>query len=65
MKTNNYPFHVVYDLKSEISKNYKATGLPTKCIVDKNGNLRYRIVGTELNEAKLIDEINAIIETIK
>lgn len=64
LKTNNYPFHVIYDFKSKVSADYKVTGIPTKCVIDKNGNLRYRIVGAETNEEKLIDEINVMIESI-
>ena len=64
IKTNNYPFHVLYDFKSKISADYKVSGIPTKCIIDRNGNLRYRIVGAETNESKLIDEINVMIESI-
>lgn len=65
IKTNNYPFNVVYDFNSKVSSDYKVTGIPTKCIVDKEGKIRYRIVGAETDEAKLIDEMNAMIETIK
>lgn len=64
MKTNNYPFQVIYDFKNKVSADYKVTGIPTKCIIDKNGNLRYRLVGAELNESKLIDEMNAMLESI-
>jgi thiol-disulfide isomerase/thioredoxin len=61
----NYPFHVLMDNKSKVVSDFKISGIPTKCIIDKNGNLRYKIVGAETNEGKLLDEMNAMIESIK
>ncbi|MFN8135956.1 MAG: TlpA disulfide reductase family protein [Bacteroidales bacterium] len=62
---NNYPFHVLMDSQSKTAAAFKMNSIPTKCIIDKNGNLRYKITGAETNEGKLIDEMNAMIESIK
>lgn len=65
LRQNNYPFHVVLDAKNKVAVSYQVSGIPTKCIIDKNGNLRYKIIGAETNAGKLLDEMNAMIETIK
>jgi len=64
---NNYPFHVLLDnqMDNKVASDYKVSGIPTKVIIDKNGNIRYKIVGAETNEGKLLDEVNAMLETIK
>jgi thiol-disulfide isomerase/thioredoxin len=62
---NNYPFHVLMDSQSKTAAAFKTNSIPTKCIIDKNGNLRYKITGAETNEGKLLDEMNAMIESIK
>lgn len=64
---NDYPFHVLLDNKNnnKVAADYKVSGIPTKVIIDKNGNIRYKIVGAETNEGKLLDEVNAMLESIK
>lgn len=62
---NNYPFHILMDSQSKTTAAFKINSIPTKCIIDKNGNLRYKITGAETNEGKLLDEMNAMIESIK
>ena len=62
---NNYPFQVLMDSQSKTAAAFKMNSIPTKCIIDKNGNLRYKITGAETNEGKLLDEMNAMIESIK
>lgn len=64
MTKNDYPFHVLFDSSSKVSASFKVSSIPTKIVIDKNGNIRYKISGAELQEGKLIDEINAMIETI-
>ena len=67
LSKNDYPFHVLLDNrnKSKVATDYSVSGIPTKVIIDKNGNIRYKITGTETNEGKLLDEVNAMLETIK
>ncbi len=65
LTANGYPFHVVIDTKDKVASEFKVGSIPTKCIIDKNGNLRYRISGAETNEVKLLDEMNAMIESVK
>jgi thiol-disulfide isomerase/thioredoxin len=62
---SNYSFHVLMDNNSRVVEDFKVSGIPTKFIIDKNGNIRYKIVGFESNEGKLFDEMNVMIESIK
>jgi thiol-disulfide isomerase/thioredoxin len=65
LTSKNYPFHVLLDSKNKAATDYKVTGIPAKIIIDGNGNIRYKIVGAEVVEGKLIDEMNAMIESVK
>jgi len=67
LSKNDYPFHVLLDNRnnSKVAVDYNVRGIPTKVIIDKNGNIRYKITGAETNEGKLLDEVNAMLETIK
>lgn len=65
LKQNNYAFHVLFDAESGLATKCKVAGIPTKLIIDKNGNIRYNIVGAETNEVKLFDEMNTMIESVK
>jgi hypothetical protein len=44
---------------------YEIVGIPTKCIIDKNGMIRYKIVGAETNAAKLVDEMEIMMNSMK
>ena len=59
---NNYPFYVVFDTGSKVSKSFGVTGLPTKVFVDKEGNVCY---GTPGYSDQIVEEIDRIIELLK
>ncbi|MBS1946287.1 MAG: TlpA family protein disulfide reductase [Bacteroidetes bacterium] len=65
ISAHHYDFHVVLDTANKVVADYKIDGIPAKFIIDKNGNVRYKVVGFESNEGKLFDEMNAMIESIK
>ncbi len=60
-----YSFQVLMDNASTVVKDFKVEGIPTKFIVDKNGHVRYKVLGAELDEGKLFDEMTAMIELLK
>lgn len=62
MKKNNYPFHVLMDDESKVVADFKVSGIPTKFIIDKTGNIRFKSVGFGGNDDALIDEVNTMIE---
>lgn len=62
MKKNNYPFHVLMDDESKVVADFKVSGIPTKFIIDKAGNIRFKSVGWGGNDEALIDEIDTMVE---
>lgn len=65
MNDKKYPFLVLMDNTNATVTDFKVEGIPCKFIIDKNGNVRYKVVGFESNEGKLFDEMTAMIESIK
>jgi|GEM_PF-1500805 thiol-disulfide isomerase/thioredoxin len=63
--SKNYTFQVLMDYKSMTYAPYEIVGIPTKCIIDKNGMIRYKIVGAETNAGKLVDEMEIMINSLK
>ncbi len=53
LTSNNYTFNLLMDLKpkgapnrsNEAARGFKLIGIPTKLILDKDGNIRFRVVG--------------------
>lgn len=62
MKKNNYPFHVLMDDESKVVADFKVSGIPTKFVIDKAGNIRFKSVGWGGNDEALVDEMNSMIE---
>jgi peroxiredoxin len=61
IKKNNYPFHVLMDYDNKVIGDFGVAGIPTKFIVDKNGNIRFMSVGFMGNVDQLTDEISVMI----
>ncbi|MDX1762036.1 MAG: TlpA disulfide reductase family protein, partial [Christiangramia sp.] len=66
---NNYSFHVLMDeLVAEgnrdftVVSEYGISGIPTKIIIGPEGKIKFRKVGYEGNNAKLLQEIGLMIE---
>lgn len=62
MKKNNYPFHVLMDDNDKVVADFKVSGIPTKFIIDKTGNIRFKSIGWNGNDDALIDEISMMVE---
>lgn len=65
IKEKKYSFQVLLDNETKAGKAYKAFSVPAKFIIDKNGIVRYNILGFEADEGKLFDEIKTMIESVK
>ncbi len=65
ISTNNYPFHVLIDANNEVVAKYKVEGIPTKFVIDKNGNIRYKSVGFSGTAEHLAAELSAVIGLLK
>ncbi|MBK6633130.1 MAG: TlpA family protein disulfide reductase [Chitinophagaceae bacterium] len=62
MTKNKYPFHVLLDDDSKVVADFKVNGIPTKFVIDKNGNIRFKSVGFGGNDDGLVDEITMMVE---
>lgn len=64
---NNYPFEVLMDLKdpetgaNKVVESYKVSGIPTKFVIDKNGNIRFRFTGFSGGDDAAVAEVAAMI----
>lgn len=55
MTENKYDFNVLFDEKKKIASDYKLISIPTKLIIDKNGEIVF--IGNELNHDTDISQI--------
>ena len=62
---NKYPFHVLLDDKNEVIDSYGVEGIPTKFIIDKNGNIRFKSVGLEGTEDEILAELDQMITLVQ
>jgi thiol-disulfide isomerase/thioredoxin len=65
---NNYTFNVLLDengedgRQSKIVSAYEVDGIPTKFIIDKGGNIRFKIVGVSGSPDDIVKEVTSRIE---
>lgn len=65
---NNYPFEVLMDLKdaatgaNKVVTDYKVSAIPTKFVIDKNGNIRFKFTGAGSTDDIAVEEVSAMIE---
>ena len=69
MERNNFPFQVLMDLKNDKGVNpvleaYKVSAIPTKFVVDRNGNMRFRFTGGSPSEEAAVAEIATMVELV-
>lgn len=62
MTKKNYPFHVLMDDKDEVVTAFGVSGIPTKFILDGEGNIRFKSVGFGGNDDALVFELTTMIE---
>jgi peroxiredoxin len=67
---NNYPFEVLMDLKNDAGANpvvesYKVTGIPTKFVIDGNGNIRFKFTGFSGGMDAAVEEVATMIDMAK
>ncbi|MGN6250147.1 MAG: TlpA family protein disulfide reductase [Ginsengibacter sp.] len=59
---NKYDFHVLMDNDSKVVEQFKVNGIPTKFVIDKNGIIRFKAVGFDGSDDKLVNELTAMID---
>jgi peroxiredoxin len=62
---NKYSFQVLLDNDNKVIESYKVSGIPTKFIIDKNGNIRFKAVGFSGSDDKLVDELSTMISLLQ
>lgn len=62
MAKKNYPFYVLMDTDDKMVSDFKVSGIPTKFVLDKAGNIRFKAVGFNGNDDDLVDELSTMIE---
>jgi len=60
--SNNYDFHVLMDTEDKVVSEFKVDGIPTKFVIDPNGVIRFKSVGFNGSDEKLVMELSAMIE---
>ncbi|MDR2072345.1 MAG: TlpA family protein disulfide reductase [Spirochaetaceae bacterium] len=64
VRSNNYSFPVALDSSGEISSLYGITGLPTTYILDRDGRIIHRVVGSlDWNNRKIIAAIEVLLKS--
>lgn len=67
---NKYPFRVLMDLKdpetgsNNVVESFGISGIPTKFILDKNGNIRFRVTGFTGSDEAAVEELSAMIDIV-
>jgi thiol-disulfide isomerase/thioredoxin len=65
LATHKYTFHVLQDVEDKVVSQFNVNGIPTKFVIDKNGTIRFKAVGFDGSDDKLISELSAMIELAK
>ena len=62
IEKNAYPFHVLMDYDNAVVEKFKVEGIPTKFVLDKNNQVRFKSVGFGGSADALVDEMGLMIE---
>ena len=62
---NKYDFHVLMDNDSKVVEQFKVSGIPTKFVIDKNGIIRFKAIGFDGSDDKLVTELTTMIDMAK
>jgi len=71
IKSQKYDFQVLMDLKDKDTKinkvvsSYNVKGIPSKFVIDGDGNIRFNVMGFEGSNEAAVDEISMMIEMAK
>jgi peroxiredoxin/predicted negative regulator of RcsB-dependent stress response len=65
LEKNQYPFYVLMDSEDKVVAQFGVSGIPTKFVIDPRGKIRFKSIGYEGNEDKMIKEVKLMIELAK
>jgi len=60
--SNKYSFHVLMDNEDKVVADFKVDGIPTKFVIDKEGKIRFKAIGFDGSDDKLMSELTAMID---
>lgn len=60
--SNKYSFHVLMDNDNKVVEQFKVEGIPTKFVIDREGMIRFKSVGFDGSDDKLMKELTAMID---
>jgi len=64
-KKNKLPVHTFLDKPAaDVASSFKVSGIPTKAVIDRNGNLRFLTTGYS-SDQELMLEMEAMIKIVK
>lgn len=64
IESNSYTFNVLMDNDNKVVSAYGVEGIPTKFIIGKDGNIRYRSSGFGGNDDELVNELSVLIDIL-
>jgi len=68
IKSQNYKFEVLMDTKdpetkiNKVVSDYKVNGIPSKFVIDPQGNIRFNLMGFDGSNEAAVDEISMMID---
>ena len=68
LKDNDYSFRLLMDLKdpktkaNEVVKSYGVTGIPSKFVIDPQGQIRFHVTGAAGSDDEIVAELSQMIE---
>lgn len=61
--SKGYTFNVLMDNENKVVADFGVSGIPTKFVIDRKGNIRFRSSGFNGNDDELVKELSLMIET--
>ncbi len=60
MQSNDLSFTVLLDTKQDVAQRYNITGIPTTFFTDKDGIIRYKLIGAFQSKAQIENNLRVI-----
>jgi peroxiredoxin len=64
MANKNYSFELLFDSDNSVASQFSVEGIPSKFVIDEQGNIRFKSIGYSGSEAGVITEITTMIQTL-
>jgi peroxiredoxin len=64
MAKRDFTFHILMDDDDAVINSFGVSGIPTKFIIDKNGDIRFKSIGYHGSSEAIADEISLMVEIL-